>query len=78
MVVGGGGQHFDIFSDQWEILGHLGGAPGSLEDNFKHDVGFYFEVSFTLFWSIQDRSGSNLGPSWTTVGHISLSKTPPS
>ena len=77
MGKGGGGQNLTFFNDRWEFPGQLGGAPGSIKDYFKHGFVRFSNFRFDTFGSIRDQSGSNFGPSQTTLGPFAWSKTPP-
>ena len=60
----GCGYFLNCSNDRWGVSGQLGGTPGSIKDHFKQDVGRYFEVFYTFFKSMGDRSGINLGSIW--------------
>ena len=74
---GGGGQHFEICQCSVVIFKVTRGSSGVNQRSFQARSRTRFSSFLTFVGSIQDRSGSTLGASWTTFGQFPWSKTPP-
>ena len=76
--MGGGGQHFEIFQCSVGIFKVTRGSSGVNQRSFQARSRTRFSSFLTFFGSIQDRSGSTLGLSWTTFGQFHGQKHHPS
>ena len=74
---GMGGRNFKISQCSVGIFKVTRGSSGVNQRSFQARSRTRFWRFFDIFVSIQDRSGSTLGASWTTFGQFSWSKTPP-